>query len=74
MDNQINEISKILLNYDIKAIIISNTTDSNREKLINISKHEKGGCLKPLEYRSNRLINKFYSLLKDNIKIINVGR
>ena len=74
LDNQINEICKILLNYDIKAIIISNTTDSNREKLINISKHEKGGLSgKPLEYRSNQLINKFYSLLKNNVKIIGVG-
>ena len=73
-DNQINEISKILLTYDIKAIIISNTTDSNREKLINLSKHEKGGLSgKPIEARSNQLINKFYNLLKDNIKIIGVG-
>ena len=28
---------------------------------------------KPLEYRSNQLINKFYSLLKNNVKIIGVG-
>ena len=61
--NQIDQIAEVLLNYNIPAIIISNTTDSNREKLINISKHEKGGLSgKPLEYRSNQLINKFYSL------------
>ena len=73
-DDQINEISKVLLNHEIKAIIISNTTDSNREKLTNISKHEKGGLSgKPLETKSNQLINKFYNLLKDNIKIIGVG-
>jgi len=73
-DEQINEISKVLLNHEVKAIIISNTTDSNREKLINISKHEKGGLSgKPLEIKSNQLINKFYNLLKDKIKIIGVG-
>ena len=74
IDDQIDEISKVLLNHEIKAIIISNTTDSNREKLKNISKHEKGGLSgKPLELKSNQLINKFYNLLKDKIEIIGVG-
>jgi dihydroorotate dehydrogenase len=73
-DDQINDISKILLNYDIKAIIISNTTDKNRENLINTSKHQKGGLSgKPLEIKSNKLINNFYSLLKGKIEIIGVG-
>jgi len=73
-DDQINDISKTLLNYDIKAIIISNTTDKNRENLINISKHQKGGLSgKPLEIKSNKLINNFYSLLKGKIEIIGVG-
>tara|TARA_B100000131_G_C18041079_1_gene582447 strand:- start:107 stop:1153 length:1047 start_codon:yes stop_codon:yes gene_type:complete len=74
VDEQISEISKILLNHDIKAIIISNTTDSTREKLLNMSKSEKGGLSgKPLEIKSNQLINKFYSSLKENIQIIGVG-
>jgi len=73
-DDQINDISKTLLNYDIKAIIISNTTDKNRENLINISKYQKGGLSgKPLEIKSNKLINNFYSLLKGKIEIIGVG-
>ena len=74
IDEQISAISKILLNHEIKAVIISNTTDSNREKLINISKSEKGGLSgKPLEIKSNQLINKFYNLLKEKIQIIGVG-
>ena len=74
IDEQISEISKILLNHEIKGIIISNTTDSNREKLVNISKSEKGGLSgKPLEIKSNQLINKFYNLLKEKIQIIGVG-
>ena len=74
LDEEINNICKILLNYDIRAIIISNTTDKNRENLINTSKHQKGGLSgKPLEIKSNKLIYNFYSLLKGKIAIIGVG-
>ena len=70
----INLISDLLLKYNIEAIIISNTTDKNRENLSNINKLEKGGLSgKPLEKRSNELINEFYKILKNKIKIIGVG-
>ena len=73
-DENINMISDLLLKYDVKAIIISNTTDKNRENLLNINKLEKGGLSgRPLEKRSNELINKFYKILKNKIKIIGVG-
>jgi len=73
-DDNINMISDLLLKHDVKAIIISNTTDKNRENLLNINKLEKGGLSgKPLEKRSNELINKFYKILKNKIKIIGVG-
>jgi len=63
-----------LLNHEIKAIIVSNTTEGNREKLLNISKNQKGGLSgKPLERRSNQLINIFYNLIKSKIPIIGVG-
>ena len=40
----------------------------------NINKLEKGGLSgKPLEMKSNILINKFYKILKDKVKIIGVG-
>ena len=74
LDEQVNQISQILLNHEVKAIIVSNTTDGNREKLQNILKYQKGGLSgKPLELKSNQLINKFYNLLKDKIEIIGVG-
>ena len=74
-DENINMISDLLLKYDVKAIIISNTTDKNRENLLNINKLEKGGLSgKPLEKRSNELINKFYKILENKIKIIGGGR
>ena len=73
-DNNINIISDLLLKYSVEAVIISNTTDKNRENLSNINKLEKGGLSgKPLENRSNELINKFYKILKNKIKIIGVG-
>ena len=73
-DNNINIISDLLLKYSVEAVIISNTTDKNRENLSNINKLEKGGLSgKPLEKRSNELINKFYKILKNKIKIIGVG-
>ena len=75
IENQnINIISDLLLKHSVEAVIISNTTDKNRENLSNINKLEKGGLSgKPLEKRSNELINKFYKILKNKIKIIGVG-
>ena len=73
-EEQIELASKILLKHKVSAVIISNTTSENREKLNNILKHQKGGLSgKPLEEEANKLISKFYKLLKDKIKIIGVG-
>ncbi len=73
-DENINIISDVLLKHNVEALIVSNTTDKNRENLSNINKLEKGGLSgKPLEKRSNELINKFYKILKNKIKIIGVG-
>ena len=73
-ETKIELISDILIKNNIELVIISNTTDKNRDNLININKLEKGGLSgKPLERMSNQLINKFYKLLKNKIKIIGVG-
>ena len=73
-EDQVNQISEILLKYEIKAIIVSNTSEATRDKLSNIQRHQKGGLSgKPIEEKSNILINKFYKLLKGKIKIIGVG-
>ena len=73
-DKQINLISEILLENETKAIIISNTSESSRDSLSDIQRHQKGGLSgKPIETKSNILINKFYKLLKGKIKIIGVG-
>ena len=73
-ETQINLISEILLENDISGIIIANTSESSREVLKDIQKHQKGGLSgKPIEKKSNILINKFYNLFKGKIKIIGVG-
>ena len=73
-DDQIGTISEILLKYKVNAIIVSNTTNTGREALQNILRHQKGGLSgKPLEEKSNKLISKFHKLLKNKIEIIGVG-
>jgi len=73
-DNEIEKISDVLVNNEVEAIIISNTSNATREKLLDIQKHQKGGLSgKPIEDKSNLLINKFYKRLKNKIKIIGVG-
>ncbi len=73
-DDQINEVSKIILEQEIGIIIVSNTTDKNRENLKNINKLEKGGLSgKPIKKISNEAISKFYKILNDKTKIIGVG-
>ena len=73
-DEQIDIVSNILLDYEIEIVIVSNTSDKNRGKLININKLEKGGLSgKPLFDVSNRVISKFYRHIGKKIKIIGVG-
>tara|TARA_B100000029_G_scaffold176802_1_gene174156 strand:+ start:552 stop:1592 length:1041 start_codon:yes stop_codon:yes gene_type:complete len=73
-NNKIEIIAEILKKYSVDILIVSNTSDKNRENLKNINKLEKGGLSgKPIELLSNVLINKFYKLIGKKIKIIGVG-
>ena len=68
------KISEVLLDNEIEAAIISNTSDTTRENLQNTQSHQKGGLSgKPIELKSSELISKFYKVLKGRIKIIGVG-
>ena len=71
---KIEEICRTILDYGIKAVIVSNTTDGNRDSLKNQKKFQKGGLSgKPLNEISNKLINNFYKILNNKIDIIGVG-
>ena len=75
IDNTIvKDISKILIQYKVNALIVSNTTDQNRDNLKDHQKFQKGGLSgKPLNDISNKLINNFFKNLNGQIKIIGVG-
>ena len=73
-DQEIKKITEVLLSNEIEAVIISNTSDSTRDNLNNVQKHQKGGLSgKPIEEKSTKLINKFYKVLNGRIKIIGCG-
>ena len=70
----INPIAKIVLENKISAIIVSNTSERNRENLKDTQSIEKGGLSgKPIETISNELIRKFFNIVKKQIPIIGVG-
>ena len=73
-DSVIDEISEIVINNSIAALILTNTTNKNRNNLIELQKNEIGGLSgKPLEDISNNIIKKFYKKLNGKIIIIGVG-
>ena len=73
-DNEIKKISEVLLNNNVGAVIVSNTSDRTRDNLKNIQGHQKGGLSgKPIEAKSTMLISKFYKTLGGKVKIIGVG-
>ena len=70
----ISNIAEIIIKYKIDGIIISNTTDKNREKLLDGKKNELGGLSgQPIKDLSTSLVKKFYKELNKKITIIGVG-
>ena len=73
-ENEISRIIELIMKHKIEGIIVSNTTDSHREKLSDIQKNEKGALSgQPLKDLSTKLIKKFYRETKGKIQIIGVG-
>ena len=73
-DEIIKDISKLLIEYKVNALIVSNTTDQNRDNLKDHQKFQRGGLSgKPLRDISNKLINHFFKNLNGQVKIIGVG-
>ena len=73
-DGDVSKIVELIKRYSIQGIIISNTTDSNRDNLSDVKKNEVGGLSgQPLKDISTNLIKKFYKDTKGKIKIIGVG-
>ena len=73
-EKEIKKISEVVLNNNVEALIVSNTSDSTRDNLKNTQSYQKGGLSgKPIEFKSTKLISKFYNILQGRIKIIGVG-
>ena len=73
-DNEIPLIIELTEEFRLKGIIVSNTTDKNRQNLKGINKNQEGGLSgEPLSEITNKLIKKFYNGIKKNIQIIGVG-
>jgi len=73
-DNHISEIVDVATQHDISAIILTNTTSSNKDNLISKTRKEEGGLSgEPLQQISTNMIKKFYKELKGKIPIIGVG-
>tara|TARA_A100001011_G_scaffold264524_1_gene273209 strand:+ start:1367 stop:2413 length:1047 start_codon:yes stop_codon:yes gene_type:complete len=73
-NKEISNIVEIINKYKIEGIVISNTTNQNREKLLDSKKNEVGGLSgQPIKNISTNLIKKFYKELNKKITIIGVG-
>ena len=73
-DDEISKIIDLVSSHNIKGIVVSNTTDSNRDNLSDIKKDEAGGLSgQPLKDISTNLIKRFYKETKGKIQIIGVG-
>ena len=72
-DNHISEIIDVATKSDISAIIITNTTDGNRDNLKSKIKEQGGLSGEPLQQISTNMIKKFYKKLNGKIPIIGVG-
>ncbi len=73
-DSSIENISRIVINQNIKGIILTNTTNENRTSLRSSNKNQAGGLSgKPIRDLSNKMIKKFYKKLNGKALIIGVG-
>ncbi len=65
---------EVALKHDISAIILTNTTDGNKDHLLSKMKKETGGLSgEPIQKISTNMIKKFYKQLNGKIPIIGVG-
>ena len=73
-NSHISEIADLAIKNNISAIILTNTTNGNRDHLISELKKEEGGLSgDPLSQISTNMIKKFYKELNSKIPIIGVG-
>jgi len=73
-NSHIPEIADAAIKNNISAVILTNTTNGNRDNLTSQLKEEEGGLSgNPLHQISTNMIKKFYKELNSKIPIIGVG-
>ena len=73
-ESEISHIIELIFKYNIDGIIVSNTSDVNRDGLQDTKKNEKGGLSgTPIRNISTKMIKRFYKDTKKKISIIGVG-
>ena len=73
-DNNVSEIADLAIKNNISAIILTNTTNGNRDNLVSEIRKEEGGLSgEPLQQISTNMIKRFYKQLNGKIPIIGVG-
>ena len=73
-ENEINNINEMILKFKIDGLILTNTTNQNRDSLVSMHKNEIGGLSGlPLQKLSLKFIKSFYKSNRGKIPIIGVG-
>ena len=73
-ESEITNINEMILKFKIDGVILTNTTNQNRDDLLDIKKNEVGGLSgQPLKKISLKFIKNFYKSNKGKIPIIGVG-
>ena len=73
-ESNMESLVRIILDYKIDGVVLTNTTDKNRGSLIDDKKKETGGLSgRPLRDLSTNFVKKFYKNLNGQIPIIGVG-
>jgi len=73
-EKEITTINEMVLKFKIDGVVLTNTTNQNRNNLVDINKHEIGGLSGlPLQKLSLKFIKNFYKSNKGKLPIIGVG-
>ena len=74
MEEETSNINELILKFKIDGIVLTNTSNQNRENLSDIKKNEIGGLSGlPLQKLSLKFIKNFYKSNKGKVPIIGVG-
>ena len=73
-EDEITNINEIILKFKIDGVVLTNTTNQNRDNLIDPNRKETGGLSgQPLQKLSSKFIKNFYKSNKGKVPIIGVG-